>query len=83
MSRNKAIVLLTFGSFILLAISVGAIVFMSDFLMGRTFQNIGWLIVNGCAYTACFGILMRILYRKSWELKDLLDRAKGFLAGRR
>ena len=44
-SRNKAIVLLTFGSFILLAISVGAIVFMSDFLMGRTFQNIGWLIV--------------------------------------
>ena len=45
MSRNKAIVLLTFGSFILLAISVGAIVFMSDFLMGRTFQNIGWLIV--------------------------------------
>lgn len=45
--------------------------------------NIGWLIVNGCAYTACFGILMRILYRKSWERKDLLDRAKGFLAGRR
>ena len=40
MSRNKAIVLLTFGSFILLAISVGAIVFMSDFLMAVSYTHL-------------------------------------------
>lgn len=45
MSRNKAIILLTFGCFILLAVSTGAVIFMSDFLMGRTLQHIGWLIL--------------------------------------
>lgn len=44
--------------------------------------NIGWLVVNGCAYTACFGVIMLVVYQKSWELKDLLGRAKTFLSYR-
>ena len=82
MSRNKAIVLLTFGSFILLAISVGAIVFMSDFLMGRTFQNIGWLIVLliPIKLAVCI-IMLKFEIRAAYSLSTIYS-GRGWLSRR-
>ena len=81
-SRNKAIVLLTFGSFILLAISVGAIVFMSDFLMGRTFQNIGWLIVLliPIKLAVCI-IMLKFEIRAAYSLSTIYS-GRGWLSRR-
>ena len=81
-SRNKAIVLLTFGSFILLAISVGAIVFMSDVLMGRTFQNIGWLIVLliPIKLAVCI-IMLKFEIRAAYSLSTIYS-GRGWLSRR-
>lgn len=82
MSRNKAIVLLTFGSFILLAVSTGAVIFMWDSLIGRPYPNIGWLILLliPIKLAVCI-IILKIELRAAYSLSTKY-RGRGWLSRR-
>lgn len=63
-------------------LSVGAIVFMSDFLMGRTFQNIGWLIVLliPIKLAVCI-IMLKFEIRAAYSLSTIYS-GRGWLSRR-